>query len=265
MPSRTKQGQGINTIDKERRIASALTVSMKIANAKFGGKGYRFWYIDANCGSGYNQQVNVPGSPLVFWNVKQECLTDMDPVAYFCDRDPVAIDQLRNRFALHAGTAGSALLNCDNEDALYMFAENIMRSGENPKYVVGAALFDPNGYYWRSATGIGVPTRALEWFPREFPRIDIILNLNMRTFHLQRGAGHAVMTPTAVLGSLNRSHWLVARAGGQNRHLLAVGRNMAVHDHKALGFVHHLSGEGLRILNVDAWSEPEADLFGAVA
>jgi hypothetical protein len=265
MPSRVRQGQGISTIDKERRIAAALTVSMRIANAKFGSKGYRFWYMDANCGSGYNHQVNVPGSPLVFWNIKQECLTAMDPVAHFCDRDTVAIDQLRNRFAQHPETAGSTLLNCDNEDALYVFAENIMRS-ENQKYAVGAALFDPNGYFWRSATGVGVPTRALEWFPREFPRIDIILNLNMRTFHLQRGAGHAVMAPVAVLGSLNRAHWLVARAGGQNRHLLAVGRNMPVRDHKALGFYHHLSKEGLRILNVDAWKESEdPDLFGAVA
>jgi hypothetical protein len=264
MPSRTRQGQSVSTIDKERRIAAGLTVSMRIANAKFGGKGYRFFYLDANCGGGYNYQVNVPGSPLVFWSVKQDCLTAMDPVAHFCDRDPIAIQQLRTRFASHPETAGSALLNCDNEDAIGVFADNI-RSSENPKYAVGAALFDPNGYYWRSTTGIGVPMGGLQWFPFEFPRIDIILNLNMRTFHLQRGAGHAVMTPAEVLGSLNRQHWLVARAGGQNRHLLAVGRNMPVGDHKALGFYHHQSDEGLRLLNVDDWRQPAPDLFGAVA
>jgi len=261
---RGKQGQSISTIDKERRIAAALTVSMKIANAKFGGKGYRFWYFDANCGSGYNHQVNVPGSPVVFWDVKQHCLTAMDPVAHFCDRDPVAMQQLRNRLAQHSETAGSVLFNCDNEDAIKAFAENINRS-ENRKYAVGAALFDPNGYYYRSAGGIGVPVQALQWFPVAFPRIDLILNLNMRTFRLQRGAGHAVRPPTEVLRSLNRTHWLVARAGGQSRHLLAVGRNMAVRDHKALGFYDWESPEGQCILDVDEWKEPATDLFGAVA
>ena len=263
---RGRQGQSVSTIDKERRIAAALTVSMRIANAKFGGKGYRFWHFDANCGSGYNHQVNVPGSPLVFWDVKRDSLTAMDPVAHFCDRDPIAIEQLRSRLAQHPETAGSILLNRDNQDAISIFADNIRRS-ENPKYAIGAALFDPNGYYYRSASGSGVPIEALQWFPVEFPRIDIILNLNMRTFHMQRAQGHTVIPPADVLASLNRSHWLVSRAGGQNRHLLAVGRNMPVRDHKALGFYDHRSEEGRQILGLEVWQEPDPDpdLFGEVA
>lgn len=266
MAARMRQGQSASTIDKERRIAAAVTVSMRIANARFGGKGFRFWYFDANCGSGYNHQVNVPGSPLVFWHVKQDCLTAMDPVPYFCDRDPIVIEQLRQRFNAHPETAGSIVMNCDNEDGLRTFADQIRRSGEKPRFVVGAVLLDPNGYYWRGADGNGVPIRALQWFTQEFPRVDIILNLNMRTFFLQRGAGHNVMPPAEVLASLNRSNWLVAQAGGQSRHLLAVGRNMEVRDHKALGFYLADSAEGRAILSVERERvEPTADLFGVVA
>lgn len=259
----SRQGQSISTIDKERKIAAALTVSMRIANAKFGGKGYRFWYFDANCGSGYNHQVRVPGSPLVFWDVKQQCLTAMDPVAYFCDRDIIAIQQLRERLSHQQETAGSLVMNCDNEDGLQQFAKHVLNS-ENPKYAIGAVLLDPNGWFYRSAVGEGVPMLALQWFPAMFPRIDLILNLNMRTFYLQRGAGHSVMTPTEVLASLNRSHWLVSQAGGQNRHLLAVGRNMEVRDHKALGFYRADSEEGQRLLSI-ARQPDEPDLWGVVA
>jgi hypothetical protein len=207
----------------------------------------------------------VPGSPLVFWHVAQACLTQMQPAAYFCDRDLVAIEQLRARFGHMPEAAGSILMPGDNEDGLMEFAAAIRRS-ERPHYAVGAVLIDPNGYFYRSAKGIGAPVKTLSWFVAEFPRIDIILNLNMRTFHLQRGAGHEVAPPCQVLGSLRKAHWLVARAGGQSRHLLAVGRNMATGDHKALGLYDANSEIGRKLLDVDAVEdEDDGGLFSAGA
>lgn len=266
MASRVKQGQSTTTIDKERRIAAALSVGMRIANAKFGGKGYRYFYFDANCGSGWNHQVDVPGSPLVFWHIMQESAPGLTPAAYFCDRDVIAVEQLRARFSADGATAGSILLPCDNEDGLRHFADAIRRSGEVAKYAIGAVLVDPNGYFYRSASGIGAPVRALRWFVAEFPRIDIILNLNMRTYHLQRGQRHDVVTPVEVLASLRKQHWLVSRAGGQSRHLLAVGRNTETGDHKSMGFYLADSEIGRKILDVDSADTAHADdLFGAVA
>jgi hypothetical protein len=265
MARRSKQGQSMTTIDKERRIAAALSVGMRIANARFGGKGYRYFYFDANCGSGWNHQVDVPGSPLVFWHVMQECAPDLEPAAYFCDRDVIAMEQLRSRFSADPATAGSILLPGDNEDGLHQFADAIRRSGEVAKYAIGAVLIDPNGYFYRNAGGIGAPVRALRWFVAEFPRIDIILNLNMRTYFLQRGQHHQVIPPGDVLASLRKRHWLVSRAGGQSRHLLAVGRNMETGDHKSMGFHFADSMQGQQILSVDADGMSEPDLFGDVA
>lgn len=265
MSGRARQGQSIATIDKERRIAAAMSVSMRIANARFGGKGYRFWCFDANAGSGWNHEVGVPGSPAVFWHVAQICLTRMQPAPFFCDRDLVAMEQLRARLGHLPEAAGSILLPGDNEDGLAAFAEAIRRS-ETPRFAVGAVIIDPNGYFYRNAKGIGAPVKTLMWFVQEFPRIDIILNLCLRTFHLQRGVGHDVMPPVDVLASLNKQHWLVARAGGQSRHLLAIGRNMATGDHKALGLYDVDSEMGRKLLNVDAPHIEEDDLFaGAVA
>jgi hypothetical protein len=262
MAARVRQGQSIATVDKERRIAAAMSVSMRIANKAFGRKGYRYWHFDANAGNGWNHEVGVPGSPMVFWHVASTCLPHMEPAPFFCDRDAMAIEQLRARLGHLPAAAGSFLLPYDNEAGLTQFAATI-RISEKPHYAVGSLIIDPNGYYYRNAKGIGAPIAGLQWFVREFPRIDIILNLNMRTFHLQRGSGHAVATPASVLASLNRKHWLVSRAGGQSRHLLAVGRNMATGDHKALGLYDIDSDVGRKILNVDAKTvDAESDLFG---
>lgn len=266
MPSRIRQGQSIATVDKERRIAAAMSVSMRIANSVFGGKGYRYWHFDANAGNGWNHEVGVPGSPMVFWHVAGNCLPHMEPAPFFCDRDQLAMRHLSARLGHIPAAAGSILLPGDNEDGLVAFAATI-RSCEKPNYAVGSVIIDPNGYYYRSAKGIGAPVVGLQAFVQEFPRIDIILNLNMRTFYLQRGAGHNVATPTEVLASLHKKHWLVSQAGGQSRHLLAVGRNMATGDHKALGLYDANSDAGRDILNVDADSGDSnvVDLFGGAA
>lgn len=250
---RKVQGQSISTIDKERRIGAALSVGMRIANARFGGKRYPFWFLDANCGTGHNAEVNVRGSPLVFWDVSRMCLPLMLPVAHFCDHNADAISQLKRRFAHMADASDATVWHCDNGIALRAFANRIQQQ-ENPQFAIGSVLFDPNGYFWHTQ----VPVGELEWFTTQFPRIDIILNLNIRTYHLQRGAGHAVLPPAEVLASLHRSNWLVARAGGQNRHLLAVGRNIPTGDHKALGFYKAESEIGQRMLNV---TRPEADQY----
>lgn len=72
-----RQGQSLATIDKERRIGAALSVGMRIASKAFGGKGYRYWHLDANSGSGHNGTVNTDGSPLVFWQIANICLNGM--------------------------------------------------------------------------------------------------------------------------------------------------------------------------------------------
>jgi hypothetical protein len=232
------QGQSAVTADKERRIAAAYSVSMTIANRQFGGRGYSFWCFDANCGSGWNQEVDVAGSPLVFWQAARECLTAMTPCPFFCDRDMAAMASLQQRLAQDAATRQhSILIPGDNDEAIEVFAETVSRR-ENPNFALGAVLIDPNGWYYKNADGIGAPVHALTWFTQAFPRIDLILNLNVRTFRLMRPHhfGAHLLPPRDLLASLNKRHWLVGRAkAGQSRFILAVGRNIPTRDHASLG------------------------------
>ena len=93
-----RQGQSLATIDKERRIGAALSVGMRIASSRFAGRGFRYWHFDANAGSGWNEAVNVPGSPIVFWDVAKLCLSGLEPAAFFCDVDLGAMRRLQLRF-----------------------------------------------------------------------------------------------------------------------------------------------------------------------
>jgi hypothetical protein len=239
------QGQSAATIDKERRIAACLSVGMKIAESKFGRSGFAYWHLDANAGSGWNEEVNVPGSPLVFWQVANMYLNGLKPKAFFCDRDPQTMAELLARVG---SFPQSALLPGDNEEAIEVFAESI-RQAENPRFAVGSLLIDPNGWFYRSRSGNGPPVNALGWFVREFPRIDLILNLYTRAYHLQRKQGHEVMAPADLLKHLGKEHWLVGRVNvGQSRFLQAVGRNVATGDHAKLGLYDARGDIGQHIL-----------------
>ena len=244
------QGQSLATIDKERRIGAALAVGMQITSSNFAGKGYRYWHFDANCGPGWNDAVGVPGSPLVFWQVAEAYLSGVAPAPFFCDINREAMAELAKRLAANHTATRSVLLPGDNQEAIEVFAECIRRS-ERPRFAVGSALIDPNGYYYRDRNGVGAPVAALDWFCREFLRIDLILNLNIRTYQLQKSQGHAVLPPRELLRSLGKKHWLVGRAYVDSaRFVLAIGRNVPTRDHRSLGLFSMESPEAHAILTI---------------
>ena len=205
---------------------------------------------DANAGSGWNEEVGVAGSPIVFHTLANERLTDMRHESFFCDVNADRIKELQKKLE-RLNYQNSYCLLGDNDDALDVFEERIRQTERKPHYAVGSVIADPNGYWYRNLKGVGAPVRALTGFAIRFPRIDIILNLNMRIYRLQRALNHGVIPPIDVFLSLKKSHWLVRRtACGGDDFLLAVGRNVATGDHKALGF-HDVSGDaGRRIIHI---------------
>jgi hypothetical protein len=232
------QGQSVATIDKERRIGSALTIGMKIASAKHANRGFSFWHYDANSGSGWNDEFDVPGSPMVFWQAARASLVGLTPKPFFCDFNPLAMSALQARLKGDRDAWNqSCLLPGDNEEGFEVFAECIRRSPERNHLAIGSVLVDPNGYFYRGANGAGAPVRSLQWFCPEFPRIDIIVNLNIRVYNLQAShTSHVVEPPRQVLSSLGKEHWVIGKSyKGQSRFVIAIGRNVRTEDHKRLG------------------------------
>ena len=243
------QGQSRATIDKERRIGSALAIGMRITADKFGGKGFNYFHFDANAGSGWNDLVNVPGSPRVFWALADQYLTTLPFFGFFAEQNNLRAQTLLTAIP-PAYLRNSFVFARDNEQVLDVFAQFI-RQRDRPQYAIGSIIVDPDGWFYRSAKGQGAPVNGLQRFSREFPRIDIILNLNGRTYRLQKPHGHAVLSPCQVLASLNKTYWLVGYTHyGGSSFLLASGRNTRTSDHKAIGMYTLNSAEGQRIINV---------------
>ena len=153
-----------------------------------------------------------------------------------------------------AGKSATPLCG-NNRDALPLIADQIRRAERKPRYAMGTVLCDPNGYFY----GDSVPANELADFCREFPRIDVILNLNVRTRRLIRGCiekRRAGWENVCCLGLdelpwfLNRRHWLIRNliSKGGDQFVLMIGRNYRLGDHRALGFHHWESAAGQAIL-----------------
>ena len=228
-------GQSSVTIDKERRIAAALAVTMRIAGAKFGNSRYSYWHFDANAGCVWNEEVGVPGSPLVFWHNARKMLNGMRPVPFFCDHNENSMAELQTRLAGNDDSARqSIIIHGDNEEGLEVFAETI-RHHENPQHAMGTVIVDQNGYWYRDKNGVGAPVNAVTKFAREFPKIDIVLNLNAGWYGRFKSSFPGLTPSGDVLDGLGKRHWLGSMTGGQSRFLLAVGRNLPTGDLKSLG------------------------------
>jgi hypothetical protein len=247
MRRETDQGQSLATIDKERRIGAALAIGMRIASASpFAGKGFRFWHFDANAGSGFNDAIGVPGSPIVFWEAANRHLRGLEPSPFFCDINTTHMRALQQALIEKGGP--SILLPGDNDEALLHFGKCIEFAGDRPAFAVGTVVVDPNGYYYRNKQNIGVPIRALNWFLPRFPRMDVVLNLNTRTYRMQKAHGHDVLAPRDLLASLHKRYWLVGLTShGGDTFLIAIGRNMATGDYQSAGLykAHSAIGEGI--------------------
>lgn len=248
------QGQSRATTDKQRCIGSALSIGIKIASAgarKRSWSRFNFWHFDANAGSGWNDTVNVPGSPLVFHAMADEHLSHLTRAAFFCDKNETALERLQSRLAANRSHLESSfLIPGDNEEALEVFGDRIANV-ESPQHAIGCVIIDPNGYWYRDKSGIGAPTRITRLFAQAFPKIDLVLNLNTRFYKMARSHawGSDIPSPREVLASLHKQHWLVRRTQvGGDEFMLAVGRNTPTGDHRAIGMHRLESAEGQHIL-----------------
>jgi len=263
------QGQGVGTARKQELFFHANAVGMRIFVSKPQLSRFPFWLFDGNCGSGWNDEVGVIGSPINAHLVADQLgLAASRRQFYFCDRNQTSMLALQARLAADpAWEACSYLHNGDNEEGLALFGQRIV-DREKPEFAVGAVIVDPNGWFYRDRKGEGPPIDGLQAFAQQFKRIDIILNLNVRTYclqkgQLQKGRGPDVMPPREVLSCLHRENWLVGQIKvGQSRFWVAVGRNVATGDHRRVGLYHLDSEEGREVM-LFAESGRQGGLFNA--
>lgn len=235
------QGQGPTTEWKERRIQAILHVSQSLAKKQ---PHYTYWHADLNSGSGFNENANCIGSPLAFLGAAQQA-GRQNFRAVFVDHDERLIEALMKTPI--GQDKRCACFNCDNGEILPVLSEMICAQERRPHYAFGSLIVDPNGYF-----GDEVPLNQLVTFCSEFPRMDMVLNLNVRTYqlmrpHIAKGIGKWNGKVCPALSDLpkllSRPHWLVCKVIGQrSRFVLLVGRSYKAGDHAAIG-LYHMDGE----------------------
>lgn len=203
------QGQSGYTRFKEERFAPTLAQSLLISKAIPVAR-YPYYHVDLNCGGGFNESVQVAGSPLNFLSaVERHQRTNF--YAFFVDHDPDCIRKLIALPEVEAHSQRVFTFPYDNSEVLSVVAEFVAKQERNPHFAMGSILIDPNGYHK------GVPWDALRTFCQAHPRFDLFLNLNTRTFRLERAHIEAGATgwtakrlqPISGFAEwFNRPHWM---------------------------------------------------------
>ncbi len=221
-----KHGQGKHTSRKEDGFRMILRQCLRMTQRML----TPYWHIDMNAGSGYNAVAECMGSPLVFLEEASDVGRSFN--ALFCDNDPAAVEQLRNAtfFAVEATDSSALSVVCkDNREALGDFSRWITAEEPRPEYAMGTCLCDPNG-------SRALPVSAIAHFANRFPRIDLVLNVNVSLFARVRKCKGNPKTPgfdefpdpEDVLGlKSHKSHWLVRNPpkGGRESFVIFLGRN----------------------------------------
>jgi hypothetical protein len=262
------QGQGATTEQKERGIKGTLAISLDIADKPHLCR-FPFWHIDLHSGSGFNKQAQCFGSPIAFLEAVRENPRPFR--AFFVDINGACVVDLERR--LVAGYPAEAQF-ChsfigDNQGLLPVVG-NLIRQSENPRYAVGSLLSDPNG--WTD----DVPLKELANFAAEFPRIDLIFNLNVRWYRLAQGqiakglegwVNKDIPSISDFPGRFSRKYWLLRKVIQSKGapFVMLVGRNIQAGDWKAFGF-HHLESDFARaeIERIERRASERADIVQAL-
>ena len=236
------QGQGRSTLDKERQLAAAMSMQRNILLKKPSIIGrHPYYHIDLNAGCGWNKDFQVFGSPLVFCQV----MYNFHFRAWFIDRDPEATRELTERLRLYSGIE---ICTGDNRDVLKKIGSYL------PTRAVGSILVDPNSWAYRNAKGEGVPVNELAEFCRQYRRMDLIMNLNVRAYsmmdgHNQNGSIKFDLIALDRFPSFfSRDYWLISRDhNGHTEFVRLTGRNMRTGDYAKWGWYHWDSAKGKQI------------------
>lgn len=246
------QGQSGYTRFKYARFAPVLAQSLRISKAVPVAR-FPYYHIDLNAGSGFNDDAGVDGSPLNFLDAVRRTGRD-NFYAFFVDHTLECIAQLGGRPEIEAHPTRVFLHHADNAEVLPVVSQFIADHERNPRFAVGSIVIDPNGYHG------GVPWEPLRTFCAAHPRIDIFINLNLRSWTLERacveqgrkGFNWPLHPLSTFPAWFSRAQWMWTDRTVIHRTpwIQGVGRTMCTRDagYSSLGFYDSKSERGRAIL-----------------
>lgn len=219
------QGQSfLATEEKERGLFSTFQSNLSIFHRlkmRYRKSNFRYFHFDLNSGNGWNDDVGCIGSPIAFVNAALSTNVDCF-YAGFCDNNPKAINQLRERVEI--ATDERCACFCENNSQFIHRIPSIIEDhGEKPDKVIGMILCDPNG--------TDIPIDGLKELSNILPKMDIAIHWNSAQFKRDR-CTFGVNRPTLekALSSIKKENWLIRKYIGHYQWTMLIGRNYNINN-----------------------------------
>ena len=236
MPVTKRQGQSSVTAAKERVFAGLFHMNLFVASKR---PRDAYFHFDLNAGCGFNHDVDVPGSPLVFADVQQRYELK-NVYAHFVDNDRKLVKELNDRLRDHGNYV---IHHGDNREFIATIPDLIRLRDSLPGIALGSVLCDPNGMgiHWQELASLSV----------RCPRLDFIINYSANVWKRERAAGYASdVFLHEHLASLNKKYWHIQEPADGDRleWMIIVGRNFEMKDWTGVRLQHLASDKGRQAL-----------------
>ena len=253
------QGQSLITEDKERGFASFFGQQLKCFKALWDGR-YTYFHFDCHAGSGFNAEVDVVGSPVLFANLASERLGP----GWVMVASEIVGSRAKELGTHLKDTPNAYVMAGDNEEMLACVPDIIASHGERPAYAQGSILLDPNNQD-------GIPVGTLHKVCALCQRLDVVFNFPgnaMKRISLPGGDGSRLDNCNGkcihiedLPYIMNKRHLLIRTPLGAHQFTLVVGRNIAWGQHRTLGIYDWHSATGQQIRRKVSMSEKQLEQY----
>lgn len=216
------QGQGEFTEDKIRGFRKIFTQNLAVYSRWKSPDPYI--HIDLHAGSGFNHEVNVKGSPVIFAEAAIDAGCNW--IMFCCEVDKGRCKMLGEAMRQYP----SVFPFYGNNDELCMsIPDRLNARGISPRSAVGTVLVDPNGF---ASKRIGskvipqIPWEGLKFLFSECPKLDCLFNYPGTAMQRVRDSDHCDYVHIDELpGRLNKRFWSIREPLPRWKFTAMVGRN----------------------------------------
>lgn len=214
------QGQGKSTAIKQASLDAAIKTLMypyREIQRKYGST---IIIAETNSGSGYNEHVDITGSPIIFRDATAEY--GVKAARFLCDKSDVAIESLKLKMGEDRNTFYYPM---DNSEFLDNLPEQVaLKAGIiNPSHVRGLVYVDPNGITE------GFPLNALIRMTQIMAGFDIVINYPSTTAKRCKAAfpneSGKYLSVSELIKSFNKKRCFVREPHGANQWTLMLLTN----------------------------------------
>jgi len=231
------QGQSYITEEKARGLTAIFKQQLSVFSVKVPWQAV-YLHIDMHAGCGWNHDVGVIGSPVLFAEIATEMNVPFFMVAV--EKNKSLAHQLE--YALSPYRANVTVIAKDNADVCDELPGIVARRYKRPDSVVGSVLIDPNTPH---SIKSGLPWGQFANVFQQFKRMDALFNFPGTSMKRIKHYDAEYVCIADVPRLLNKPHWMIRKPMGSQQFTMLVGRQCELKECKNIDLVNWNSEVGM--------------------